>query len=46
MDVLAGASGARPSVASEAASAEGKDGNNTNKKDHGDGNLAAAANLI
>ena len=46
MDVLAGASGARPSVASEAASAEGNGGNNTDKKDHGDGNLAAAANLI
>ena len=46
MDVLAGASGARPSVASDAAFAEGKDSNNIEKKDHGDGKLAAAANLI
>ncbi|RFN55567.1 hypothetical protein FIE12Z_213 [Fusarium flagelliforme] len=43
----AGASGGGPSAASEAASPEGKDGNGAEKnKDAGEGNLAAAANLI
>lgn len=42
----AGLSGGGPPAASEVVSSEDKDGKNAEKKDHGNGNLADAANLI